>query len=418
MKTILLAVTGMSPQVITETLWAIHRNSTVEPWPAEIHIITTRLGALEALRGLKEDGHLTRLCGELDMPEPAFHEGLVHIVPDSAGKQIDDARSREDHEALADFIMRKVAELAQDADVRIHASLAGGRKTMTYYFGYAMSLFGRPQDNLTHVLVSEGYEGLKDFYYPSRQQPPITNRLGTQLNPADAEIVLADIPFVRLSETLSPAMRKLAVSMTFRKLVELLNLASQKDQIRIMVDMPNQSIHIGRQRGPTIVTIYLKSKTAFALFTVLVRAHMEGDHSIQRCQRDTLTGKPRPDRGLAGEIINQLAIVCGVVLPGDVNRLEDKIDILGEEYVELHEPILNRTLVTISRHGGIVNEWLDPNLTQIRQRLQEQLPLPLARLLEPVGMRVNDAGTLVEAKGDDSAYRFHLDPEQFGIVDQ
>ncbi|MBW2021016.1 MAG: TIGR02584 family CRISPR-associated protein, partial [Deltaproteobacteria bacterium] len=41
MKNILLAVTGLSPQVITETLFALHQqNRTVDA----IHIITTRQG--------------------------------------------------------------------------------------------------------------------------------------------------------------------------------------------------------------------------------------------------------------------------------------------------------------------------------------------------------------------------------------
>ena len=66
---------------------------------------------------------------------------------------MDDARSREDQEALGDFIIAKVAELTSDPKTCIHASIAGGRKTMTFYLGYAMSLFGRIQDELSHVLV-------------------------------------------------------------------------------------------------------------------------------------------------------------------------------------------------------------------------------------------------------------------------
>ena len=39
---------------------------------------------------------------------------------------------------------------------------------MGYYLGYALSLFGRSQDRLSHVLVSDGYEGHPEFYYPSK----------------------------------------------------------------------------------------------------------------------------------------------------------------------------------------------------------------------------------------------------------
>lgn len=38
---------------------------------------------------------------------------------------------------------------------------------MGFALGYAMSLFGRPQDCLSHVLVSDPYERVPDFYYPT-----------------------------------------------------------------------------------------------------------------------------------------------------------------------------------------------------------------------------------------------------------
>lgn len=39
---ILLAVTGLTPQVVTETLYALHRQG--EPLPTAIHILTTAEG--------------------------------------------------------------------------------------------------------------------------------------------------------------------------------------------------------------------------------------------------------------------------------------------------------------------------------------------------------------------------------------
>ena len=41
MKNILLAVTGLSPQVITETLYAMHQNNRHID---AIHVVTTRAG--------------------------------------------------------------------------------------------------------------------------------------------------------------------------------------------------------------------------------------------------------------------------------------------------------------------------------------------------------------------------------------
>lgn len=37
---------------------------------------------------------------------------------------------------------------------------------MGFFVGYALSLFGRAQDRLSHVLVSDPFESLTDFYYP------------------------------------------------------------------------------------------------------------------------------------------------------------------------------------------------------------------------------------------------------------
>ena len=48
----------------------------------------------------------------------------------------------------------------------LHVSIAGGRKTMGFYVGYALSLFARDQDRLSHVLVPPSLESRQDFFYP------------------------------------------------------------------------------------------------------------------------------------------------------------------------------------------------------------------------------------------------------------
>lgn len=166
-RSILLATTGESPQVVTETLFAIAQRG--QAWPEAIWLITTSVGKSRACEGLLDAGHLARLCHELKKPQPAFNEHHVLVVPNAKGEPVDDARSLEDHQALGDFIMTQVRDLTAKNDIALHASLAGGRKTMTFYMGYAMSLFGRAQDTLSHVLISEGFEGLRDFWFPSQR---------------------------------------------------------------------------------------------------------------------------------------------------------------------------------------------------------------------------------------------------------
>ena len=44
---------------------------------------------------------------------------------------------------IADAITALVRALTADPGSAVHASIAGGRKTMGFYLGYALSLFGR-----------------------------------------------------------------------------------------------------------------------------------------------------------------------------------------------------------------------------------------------------------------------------------
>lgn len=62
-RTLLLAVTGLSPAVITETLYGIDRNGG--EWPKEIKVITTTKGKIGIVKGLITEGYLSSLCNEL-----------------------------------------------------------------------------------------------------------------------------------------------------------------------------------------------------------------------------------------------------------------------------------------------------------------------------------------------------------------
>jgi len=83
-----------------------------------------------------------------------------------------DIRSVEDNTFAANQICEIVRELSLTSHTSLHASAAGGRKTMSIYLTAAMQLFGRAQDRLSHVLVSEDFETHPDFFYI----PPIHYR--------------------------------------------------------------------------------------------------------------------------------------------------------------------------------------------------------------------------------------------------
>ncbi len=225
-RRILLAVTGMSPQVVTETLWALAVRQQPAFVPTEIHVVTTEDGAERVRLQLlsEKEGFFHRLRADYGLPPITFGMEQVHVIRNPEGHSLSDIRTQQENEAAADFLTSLVQDLTQDSESALVVSLAGGRKTMGYYLGYALSLFGRPQDRLSHVLVSPGYESSPQFFYPTSQQQIIY--VGPEQKPLDAakaQVDLAIIPFVRLREDLPQ--RYLQESLRFTEVVEAANRA-------------------------------------------------------------------------------------------------------------------------------------------------------------------------------------------------
>ncbi|GIX29855.1 MAG: hypothetical protein KatS3mg124_0327 [Porticoccaceae bacterium] len=199
-RRVLLAVSGMSPQILTETLWALSQGDRQPFRPTEVHLITTASGARSARFALLRpgEGHFFRLAEELGLDPGIFGPENIHVIAGPDGVLLEDIRTPEENEVAADFITDQIRAFTNDPRCALHVSLAGGRKTMGYYAGYALSLFGRTQDRLSHVLVNEPFEGLRGFYYPTRESTLIEGPNGRVLDARDAQVTLAEIPFVRL----------------------------------------------------------------------------------------------------------------------------------------------------------------------------------------------------------------------------
>jgi CRISPR-associated protein (TIGR02584 family) len=201
---VLLAVTGLSPQIVTETLYALAVARTPAWIPTEIKLITTRRGEENARLSLLSEnpGWFHQLRRDYRLPEIAFSEENIHVITEPDGKPLDDILTDADNVAVADFITEQVRALTADPDVSLHVTMAGGRKTMGFYIGYALSLFGRSQDRLSHVLVSPPFESLPDFFYPSPRTRVIRDRDKRPLDAKEARVHLGEIPFVRLRDGL------------------------------------------------------------------------------------------------------------------------------------------------------------------------------------------------------------------------
>lgn len=204
-RRILLAVTGLTPQVVTETLYAL-AVSAASPWvPDEIRIVTTAEGAERVRLALLDPaaGQFHALCADYGLAgRIAFPAANIRVIPDAAGAPLADIRTPDDNTRAADTLLAEVRHLCADPQTELHVSIAGGRKTMGFFLGYALSLFGRPQDRLSHVLVNEPFESLPDFYFPPAQPRVLHTRDGRPIHTADARVMLAEIPFVRLRDGL------------------------------------------------------------------------------------------------------------------------------------------------------------------------------------------------------------------------
>ena len=208
-RRILVAVTGLSPQIVTETLYALAVAPSARRFvPTEIHLITTRTGAEKARLALLSDdpGWFHRLCRDYALPPICFTTDTIHTLEDAAGKPLDDIRSPADNRRAADGITGIIRQLTADPDCALHVSIAGGRKTMGFFLGYALSLYGRPQDQLSHVLVSEPFEASIGFYYPTPSSRVLEMPGGRLVDSALAQVTLAELPFVSLRHGLPEAL--------------------------------------------------------------------------------------------------------------------------------------------------------------------------------------------------------------------
>lgn len=200
-RRILLAVTGLSPQIVTETLYALavqHKPAFV---PTEVHLLTTTEGAKRAKTALlhQDGGQFHSLVADYPiLMNVRFPESNIHVITDPAGQPLSDIRTPEENSAAADTITALVGQLTRDEQSALHVSIAGGRKTMGFYLGYAFSMFARPQDRLSHVLVSSPFESHPDFFFPPKNARRLSTRDNQHIDTRDAVVTLAEIPFVRL----------------------------------------------------------------------------------------------------------------------------------------------------------------------------------------------------------------------------
>jgi CRISPR-associated protein (TIGR02584 family) len=194
-ENILICVSGLTPQIVTETLFclAVNEKTPVD----EIYVLTTKRGR-EVILG--RDKHpatpktslkteMENLCKKYKIKQPVFEENDEHIiVAKEESIELSDIRSDKDNILFPNKVCEFIRDKSSDPDTTLYCSITGGRKSMSVHIANALSIFAREQDKLLHVLTKEEHE-FKGFY---------------PMNKKEAEdLELSEIPFVRLRSLLA-----------------------------------------------------------------------------------------------------------------------------------------------------------------------------------------------------------------------
>lgn len=177
-RRVLVATVGRTPQVVSETLFALNRQDAKVDG---MFLITTTAGTQEV------ESRLRPKLVELAAAYPALWDTrnplVVEALRSPTGTPLGDIRTREDSEAVARQIVAAIRRLSRSS-LTLHGSVAGGRKTMSIHLTLGFQLYGRPRDRLHHVLVPPPAEADPGFFFP--------------LPGRDVPLELAEVPFIRL----------------------------------------------------------------------------------------------------------------------------------------------------------------------------------------------------------------------------
>ncbi len=358
---VLVVSVGMTPQVVTETLWALFQGNP--PFvPAEIHLLTTRLGELR-LRGRPLPPEvpfagrtLPPLCdprgdGRLAPDDPGrlselyrrFGHPLPRVFVHLSAERPEDLREEDVNLGFADLCARVLAGIRERRpDARLHVSLAGGRKSQSFYLGYALSLLGRSADVLSHVLVPPARENDPDFWWPE--------------DGGEERVELVGVPFVPLRDFVEPALlaQLSAGRAGFGELVRSVRRAAASDPTLVLV-AASREVRVEDVR-------FTLQPLRFALLWLLA-AVARGDLADPVAPRGSLTWWGLiHDPDLVRAFLEVFAR-CG----GDLER--------------------NQTLMLL-RHG--LTDWLTTTPRPARLSLGKGAHKALRRTLEPARAKLRD----------------------------
>jgi CRISPR-associated protein (TIGR02584 family) len=270
---VLIALCGLTPQVVTETLWALrHQDPPVVP--ERLLIVTTESGkqaCAQLLLGRR--GKLASYLREYPQRGRPLVVDRIVTLAGADGRPVEDLRTRADNSAIADQLAATIRGLTRRPNVRLHCSVAGGRKTMGVLLAAVLQIYGRPEDRLYHVLVTPDFESHPDFFYIPKRPRLLARHGGRRLDTRDARIELAEIPYVRLRAFLSANL--LGQELSFSELV-----ARAQHELRALEGAEPVNVQPAGRRlliGGASVTLTPAQARLYAAF-----ARIKAEHCVER----------------------------------------------------------------------------------------------------------------------------------------
>lgn len=206
-KIVLVVGMGTSPAMMTETVWALaHQSDPVVP--DEVVVITTKSGK-DALRAAIMSGAPSvwnRLKTALAKEKIAidgklvFGDTSIRVIPDADGNEASDLRTGADNLRAADFMLGELRKYTADSATTVLCSIAGGRKTMSALLFSCMSLLGREEDKVYHVLLPTEFEcGTEPpFFFPEPGVTYTSKKTEKKYRANKVQSELFEVPFVRM----------------------------------------------------------------------------------------------------------------------------------------------------------------------------------------------------------------------------
>ena len=278
-KHVLISVVGLSPQVITETLYYYWCLASPPVPITEVFALTTLRGkqALEDTL-LGDNGKLKSLCSDYKLPPIHFDLANIYLLKGANEQPLEDISSVIDNEALADQLFAFVRKLAASTNICLHASIAGGRKTMGLYIGLAMQFYGRTGDTLSHVLVNPELEN-QEFFYPPPDNAGVILNDGRTIPADEIRLELAEIPLLLLREKI-PFLKEY----TDAGYTELIEIAQREyNALQAISPVVVNTFSRCLEIGEVIINL---TPLELALYLFFTQQHLEGEgderYSISR----------------------------------------------------------------------------------------------------------------------------------------